>query len=157
MNQDNQLFKGLTAVVVLGLVIGGVVFFTGEDDGVETMTQQPLQSDASQRDEQDAQEQFSEYVDGIYSAVGSYSSPGGNEEVAVEIRLDGGQIREISLENGASHPTSSRFQDDFIESVVSLVSGVNIDEADVSDVAGSSLTGNGFNQALEAIRSQAQG
>ena len=176
MKDDNQLMRGLVAIAVLGIVIGGVVLFTGDDDSDTASSEAPATSqvaeaeDTSQapeateettsdtEDDENTDDESDElqFEDGSYEATGSYTSPGGNETIGVNLTLEGDVITDISLTNGAGHPTSDRFQEEFIEGVVELVTGVNLDEANVGNVAGSSLTGNGFNQALDDIRDEAR-
>lgn len=51
---------------------------------------------------------------------------------------------------------AKKFQEDFAGGIKAVVVGKNLDELNVSKVSGSSLTGAGFNQALEAIKTQAK-
>ncbi|WP_075891885.1 hypothetical protein [Actinomyces provencensis] len=92
---------------------------------------------------------------GSYSATGSYSSPGGQQSIEVELTLEDGTVTAVTVTPGASDSQALRYQQDFAEHVSAEVVGKTLEEADVTTVASSSLTGAGFNSALEEIREQA--
>jgi uncharacterized protein with FMN-binding domain len=101
-------------------------------------------------------ESSGEYTAGTYEASGSYSNPGGTSEVDVSITLgDGGVIDDVTVTPKASG-TSKQYQDKFAGGIADEIVGKNIDDIDVTKVAGSSLTSGGFNQAVEQIKSEAQ-
>lgn len=93
--------------------------------------------------------------DGSYSAEGAYTSPGGHQKVKVELTLADGVIDDIDVTPEAVDPQSERFQTDFADHVAQQVEGKTLAEADVSVVASSSLTSQGFNQALDKIAAEA--
>ncbi|MCQ1949573.1 hypothetical protein NNX28_06465 [Arthrobacter sp. zg-Y859] len=96
------------------------------------------------------------YADGEYSGTGSYIPPSGtSEDVDVTLRLEGGVVAELEVETSQKNPTSKQYQREFTSNVKEQVVGKNLDELDVDKVAGSSLTSEGFNRALDAIRSEA--
>ena len=168
--KDNTAFKAIIAVVVLAALVGGTIILTREDDdntdtasNTQTTSQTeatPAQQSATPTTQTEETTQTtsgsSEYADGTYSATGSYSSPGGRESIGVTVTLENDIITSVQLENEADSPTSRDFQESFIEGVVSLVTGVNIDDADVDQVSGSSLTSRGFNEALDSIKEEAE-
>lgn len=96
------------------------------------------------------------YVDGDYSGVGSYVIPGGNSSVKVDLTLMGDTITAVEVERRASG-TSLQFQKKFVSGIADEVVGKNIDDLDVTKVAGSSLTSGGFNQAIDQIKDEARG
>lgn len=96
------------------------------------------------------------YRDGKYTATGSYDSPGGTEQLTVEVTLQNGVITATSAQPGASDPESAMFESQFISGYQPLVLGKNIADVRLSRVSGSSLTSQGFNDALEQIQKQAQ-
>jgi len=98
----------------------------------------------------------STYKDGTYSADGNYVSPNGTETVGVELTLAGGTVTAVNITQHPSNPNTRKFQGEFAGGIAEQVVGKNIDELNVSKVAGSSLTSGGFNQAVEQIRSEAQ-
>jgi uncharacterized protein with FMN-binding domain len=97
----------------------------------------------------------SDYKDGTYSADGSYTSPGGQQGVSVEVTVADGVISDVTVTPGAVDSQSKRFQEDFAENVADQVVGKSLDDADVSVVASSSLTSEGFNEALAKIAEEA--
>ena len=98
----------------------------------------------------------STYKDGTYSADGNYVSPNGTETVGVELTLAGGTVTAVNITQHPSNPNTRKFQGEFAGGISEQVVGKNIDELNVSKVAGSSLTSGGFNQAVEHIKSEAQ-
>jgi uncharacterized protein with FMN-binding domain len=96
------------------------------------------------------------YKDGTYSADGNYVSPNGTETVGVELTLAGGTVKDVNITQHPSNPNTRKFQGEFAGGIASQIVGKNIDELNVSKVAGSSLTSGGFNQAVEQIKSEAQ-
>ncbi|HEV7848676.1 MAG TPA: FMN-binding protein [Mycetocola sp.] len=96
-----------------------------------------------------------DYKDGQYTAEGSYLSPGGPESVTVTLTVKDNTVTDLQVTGSGGTPNAKKYQGEFIENIDEIVVGKNIDELDVSRVAGSSLTSGGFNQALEQIRDDA--
>lgn len=97
-----------------------------------------------------------DYADGTYAASGSYTSPGGQEAIEVEVTLEAGVITSVSVDNSTtSNPNSLRYQTEFINGIEAEVVGVPINELSVDRVGGSSLTSGGFNNAIETIKDEA--
>ncbi|MFB2596267.1 hypothetical protein ACEXQE_00600 [Herbiconiux sp. P17] len=97
----------------------------------------------------------STYTDGTYDATGNYVSPNGKEEVDVSVTLAGDVITAVTVTPEATNPTAIQYQTQFADGIAAVVVGKDIDEIDVSRVAGSSLTSGGFNEAIEAIKADA--
>ena len=95
------------------------------------------------------------YTDGTYSANGSYDSPNGTESLDVTLTLEGDVVTDVEVVGNGDNPDSKRYQAEFIGGIADVVVGKDIDELAVDRVAGSSLSSNGFNAALEDIKSQA--
>ncbi|NUS36868.1 MAG: hypothetical protein HOQ04_10500 [Pseudarthrobacter sp.] len=98
----------------------------------------------------------SPYRDGTYSADGNYVSPNGTETVGVQLTLAGGKVTDVRITQHPSNPNTRKFQGEFAGGIAAQVVGRNIDELNVSKVAGSSLTSGGFNQAVAKIKSEAR-
>ena len=96
------------------------------------------------------------YKDGTYSADGTYKSPNGTETVGVQLTLASGKVSAVDITQHPSNPNTRKFQGEFAGGIAEQVVGKSLDEIKVSKVAGSSLTSGGFNQAVEAIKTQAQ-
>ncbi len=95
------------------------------------------------------------YNDGVYEATGEYSNPGGQSKVKVEVTLADGKISVVKVTPEATNGTSKGYQQKFASGIAPSVVGKSIDELDVSKVSGSSLTSQGFNQAIEQIKADA--
>ena len=98
----------------------------------------------------------STYQDGTYTATGSYTSPGGTEEITVTLTIENDVITAATAEGGATKPPSSQYQGEFVDNFAALIIGKDIDDVSLDKVAGSSLTSGGFNAAVETIKSDAQ-
>jgi uncharacterized protein with FMN-binding domain len=95
------------------------------------------------------------YTDGEYTAEGDYTTPGGQESVTVTVTLADNVVTALEVEGSGGSPNTQRYQGEFIDNIDAEVVGKNIDELDVSKVAGSSLTSQGFNSAIDTIKSDA--
>lgn len=93
------------------------------------------------------------YTDGRYTAKGWYGSLPSN--IDVTLTLDDGVIRDVEVMPQATDPTSRDYQERFADAVPRVVEGRRIDEVELSRVAGSSGTPDGFNDALDRIEADA--
>jgi hypothetical protein len=96
------------------------------------------------------------YKNGIYTAVGSYQSPAGTEQISVTVTLVNDVITNTSAVSMANDRTSNRYESKFIGGYASQIVGKNIDTVNLSYVSGSSLTPAGFNDALAQIKASAR-
>ncbi|QNO37901.1 hypothetical protein H4J02_02330 [Protaetiibacter sp. SSC-01] len=96
------------------------------------------------------------YADGDYSAEASYISPAGEESVKVDLTLEGDVVTAVTVTPEAEDPQARSFQEKFASGIADVVVGKDIDDLDVSRVAGSSLTSGGFNKAVVAIKADAR-
>jgi uncharacterized protein with FMN-binding domain len=96
------------------------------------------------------------FKDGTYKATGDYESPGGSESITISVTLANGVVSSSSAQSGANDLTAKEYQSDFIQNYKTQVVGKNIGDIKLSRVSGSSLTSQGFNNALTKIRTQAQ-
>ena len=95
------------------------------------------------------------YADGNYSATGEYQSPGGSESIEVDVTLVNDVVTSVTVVGNATAGNALRYQSEFEEGITDEVVGVDIDELSVDKVAGSSLTSDGFNDAVEKIKADA--
>lgn len=103
-----------------------------------------------------AQASSGSYADGEYSGTGSYIPPSGkSEDVDVKLTLKDNVVTDLEVEASGKNLQSKQYQREFTTNIQDQVVGKNIDQLDVDKVAGSSLTSQGFNRALDAIRSVA--
>lgn len=95
------------------------------------------------------------YRDGMYQADGGYESPNGSETITVEIELTDDIVTGVVVTSNPTNPTTANFQGKFADGIGDIVIGQDIDSLDVTVVAGSSLTGNGFREAITTIKAEA--
>jgi uncharacterized protein with FMN-binding domain len=99
----------------------------------------------------------STYTDGTYKATGSYAVPHGDDNsVTVTLTIKDDTITAVNTTNQYTDNESIEYVQDFDRGISGVVVGKKLDNARVGRVNGSSLTGNGFNEALSAIISKAQ-
>jgi hypothetical protein len=97
----------------------------------------------------------STYTDGTYTAEGSYATPESVEAIVVTVTLQDDVITDVQVSGDPQKRESEEYQSRFIGGIADVVVGQDIDQISVSRVAGSSLTSGGFNQAIDAIKSEA--
>lgn len=95
------------------------------------------------------------YTDGEYSAEGSYQTPESTETISVTLTVESDVVTAVEVTGDPQRRESEQYQSEFIGGIDDLVVGKSLDEIDVDRVAGSSLTSNGFNAAVEEIRTDA--
>lgn len=96
------------------------------------------------------------YADGSYTAEGSYDTPGGEESISVEVTVADDVVTDVTVTPEASGGNAARFQDEFASGIADEVVGAELSGLSVDKVSGSSLTGDGFNAALDQIRADAE-
>lgn len=149
--KPNPIVAAVVTVLILGGLTAAIVYFTNQQETATSPT-------ASERREVDTSEATNPggYIDGTYVAVGNYSTPGGTDSIGLTVTLENGIIVSTELEQHATSGNSAQFQGQFASGYADLVVGKDIDEVRLSRVAGSSLTSNGFNEALEEIKEEAR-
>ena len=95
------------------------------------------------------------YADGTYTAKGAYSTPESVETITVTVTLEDDVVTDVEVTGDPQKRESEQYQGQFIGGIADVVVGQDIDDIQVSRVAGSSLTSGGFNKAIEAIKSEA--
>lgn len=101
-------------------------------------------------------EEASEYLDGTYSATGSYTSPAGAETVGVTLTIENDAVTAVSIRNDGANDKTKNYQSLFASGITSLIVGQSLDSIGGYDsVNGSSLTPDGFDSALATIKTQA--
>jgi hypothetical protein len=95
------------------------------------------------------------HADGTYTSEGTYNTPESVETISVTVTLESDVITDVQVEGDPQKSESEEYQGQFIGGISEVVVGKDIDEIQVSRVAGSSLTSGGFNEAIEAIKAEA--
>lgn len=103
-----------------------------------------------------AQTQNVNYKDGTYTARGSYQSPGGRESIVVQVTLMNNIVTATSAQSAAKTEVGKAYQSQFISGYRQQVVGKPIAKLNLDRVSGSSLTSQGFNDAIRQIEKQAQ-
>lgn len=146
----------VVAIVLIAVVVVGAIVVAKKktDSGSNTATTTSQQSTSAASSTSDSSSNTS-YKDGEYTATGSYDSPGGTEKITINVTLKSGSITKTSATSGAIDPEGQEYQGQFITGYKQLVVGKNINSVSLSRVSGSSLTSQGFNDALKQIKQQA--
>ncbi len=163
-SQNKNIYAiGLVVIVLVALLaVGGGLYLVNQNsEKTEEMAEvdsqpSPISQDIPAQPEQSTNSaQTISYKDGKYSVTGEYTSPGGAEELGVDITLVSGVITNAEVEVKATRTISKQKQEDFKANFKSFVIGKNINDVQLSKVSGSSLTPKGFNDALEKIKAEA--
>lgn len=139
---------GLLAIAIMVIVGVGIFSFSGNGKKEMAPTSTPVQPTNVMMQES--------YKDGVYTQDGSYTSPGGEEQIGVKLTLENGIITEAEVISKAILPKSEFMQTMFVENYKQMVVGKNIKDLNLGKVAGSSLTPKGFNDAVEKIKAEAK-
>lgn len=141
------------AIVILALVAGGYVYTRNT-----SMTPTPTPADSMMNSTGNSMmgDRRGMYNDGTYTATGSYTSPGGPEEIGVTLIVKDGIITDSTVEAKATRSESKEYQGIFVENYKSQVVGKSLDSLNLTKVSGSSLTPKGFNDAVEKIKAEAK-
>ena len=137
-----RLIASGVAGLGIGIALAGCA--TGGTDGGGTTGSGAAAADTS-----------AEYADGTYTAEGTYSTPESVETISVTVTLADDKITEVEVTGDPQKPESKQYQGQFIGGIAAEVVGKDIDQIQVSRVAGSSLTSGGFNAAIAEIKKQA--
>lgn len=165
MSENNNIIKVLILTIIAGVAaIGGFLFATRDSDDESDNNMNEAERDARKNSDQNENQnnignQNSEgvtFADGTYEAIGRYDSPAGNEEIGVSISLEEGVISSVSFDALATNARSITYQELFIEGAAGEIVGQRIENVDLSKINGSSLTPDGFNDAVDQIIEEAR-
>ena len=153
-SKSHPAVAALIVIVLIGIVTSVVIVVNSTNKSNPAPT-----SDITTQSESNASHDStdtSNYKDGTYSATGSYLSPGGRESIQLSVTIKDGVITDTTLQTEPNTQESEQYQNQFSNNYKGLVVGKKINGLSLSRVAGSSLTSNGFNDALDEIRSDAR-
>jgi hypothetical protein len=156
---SNNAPKIITGIVVLAAV-AMIYFFTmgrpHSTSASSTVNDTPLSS-ASQPNTSSRLSGSPTYKAGTYTATGSYRTPESFESITVSLAVAGdGTITDSSVQQTASNSESEQYQAAFRNNYKQYVVGKKLSDVNLGYVSGSSLTSNGFDEALGQIQSQAK-
>jgi len=150
MNTKNIGLVALALVILLG--VGA--FFLSKKSNTEM---KPAQAAVQQKEAPLSPAPITTYKDGEYKQEGDYTSPGGAEQIDVDLTIKNNMIIDAVVTSKAENPKSKFMQGVFVQNFKPYVIGKNIADLKLMKVSGSSLTPKGFNDALEKIKAQAKG
>lgn len=150
----NPAIATLIVIVLVGIV--AAVVFVVRNQSEESAVTETVQTETESTNTPSDSNTVASYKDGTYTENGTYISPGGRESIEVTITVANDIITDATVKGSATSGEAKEYQDDFASGYKTLVVGKDIDEVSLSRVAGSSLTSNGFNAALELIKTDAQ-
>ncbi len=96
------------------------------------------------------------YKDGDYSEQGTYASPGGTELISVSLTLKSNLVTALTVKTVKADPTATQYEAMFEAGIDKIVVGKNLNSLNVTRVSGSSLTSQGFDDALTKIKADAK-
>lgn len=164
-SKRTQVITIAILVAIVLLVVGGMALTRGGDDRQSSSQQQGTGSSSqantggntqSDTTASTATPNSATYKDGTYNASGSYRTPGGTESVDVQLTLKDGKVTDSTVTGSGSDRQAREYQSEFEQGYKQLVTGKPIESISLSRVSGSSLTSQGFNDALAKIADQAR-
>lgn len=153
-NRIHPAVKKLIVIVLIGIVLSAVIVVkdrTTDNEQVATPTVSENPVSESHRSSTNT----TSFKDGIYSATGSYLTPGGRESIKLTVTIENGKIVDSMIGNTSASGEAAEYQSHFLSRYKTEVIGRNVDDVSLSRVAGSSLTSHGFNEALKEIKTDA--
>ena len=155
-DKTKQVIAALAVLVVVVLIVIGTKVLGSKDGSPQTENTSMTASGSSDVSSSTSNDSKTTYKDGTYEATGSYVSPGGTQSIKVSVTLKNNVVTDTEAQSGAVDSESSEFQGKFIGGYKQLVVGKSLNDISVSRVSGSSLTSQGFNDAIERIKSEAK-
>jgi uncharacterized protein with FMN-binding domain len=160
--KKKDIIVTLAVLLVVVLVVAGAVAFnkkqTGglSDTASAASTTTPVSTAAAGQTLASTTSTTQSYKDGTYTATGGYATPEDNESITVTVTLKDGAVTSTSAATTNYSRDSREYSNMFLRNYKPLVVGKSITSISLSRVSGSSLTSQGFNDAIEQIKSQAR-
>lgn len=153
---SSPLFAIIAVLVIAILAFFGYRVMKKPAEDMASDTPTPTPSVPTEPSTQETTPAGQKYVDGTYTATGSYAIPNGKkEEITVTLTLAGNVVTDVSYTSVPLEKGSEVNQAKFSAGYKAEVVGKNIDEINLTVVNGSSLTPIGFMDALAKIKSEA--
>ncbi len=153
----------LIVIVLVGIVASVVIVVNNSNNSDKntsttqsTEETQPAGTSEETATDTPAVTNTSGYADGTYNATASYVTPGGIESIDLTLTIASGVITNTELAASGNSDHAEGHQMAFEAEYKDLIVSKSVDEVSLSRVAGSSLTTNAFNDALEQIKTDAQ-
>lgn len=161
-NHINPTVISIIVIILLGVGAGSIYLVnnTGKDTALDQTTENTTsQTNTPAQDtttDTKPETTVTVYTDGTYTATGNYSTPGGSESITITTVISNDIVTSISASGSATSGNSKQYQSQFLSGYKNQVVGKSIEDVSLSRVAGSSLTSNGFNKALDTIKNDAR-
>ena len=159
-NNNRKIIASFVAVLAIVIVAVGISFANRKDADTSNTSASTADTSttpaASDTNTTASSKKSGSYKDGEYTAEGSYMTPGGQEKVGVTVTLKDDVVTETTLQQHANNEDTENYQSQFASAYKEKVVGKTLDSIKLSRVSGSSLTSQGFNDALETIKNQAK-
>lgn len=156
-SKKREIIAALSVLIVIVVIVAAVVATNKKTTVAATETANKTVSTATTSQvSTTAAVAGSTFKNGDYTATGTYSSPGGNESLTVALTVKDDVVTDSTVTSGATDPEAKEYQSDFISAYKTQVVGKKLADITVSRVAGSSLTSQGFNTALQKIEAAAK-
>lgn len=154
MQEPKKLHPALIALIVVALigVVASAVVIINNNNTAAPAPPVSMSSDVSPTNNSG---DVSQYANGTYKAVGSYVSPGGRESIELTVTIENGIITATTITEETASGEAREYIQRFASGYEDEVVGKAVDDVSLSRVAGSSLTSNGFNDALDQIKDDA--
>lgn len=164
-NSKQKAAAGLVALCVIALLASGAMVYANKQttqNVITTSSSLPSNTtttsslSGSSTVSSSSASASSGYKDGTYSASSDYYVPHGSENIKVTLTVQGGVVTNSSIANSENNGESALFQESFASEYKSYVVGKPVSSLQLNYVAGASDTTQGFNDALQQIKSQAR-
>lgn len=165
-NKNKKIITSFVAILAVVIITGGVVVFANKKDqtpantsvaDTSTTSSSAVESDSTTSNTNPSDSATTgTYKDGTYSAKASYRTPEGTESISVTVAVKDDTISDVSISQSTNDREAAEYQAMFKSGYKTLVVGKKLEGLNLSNVSGSSLTPEGFNDALQEIRNQAQ-
>ena len=96
------------------------------------------------------------YKDGTYTVTADYYTPEDTDTIKVTLAVKDGVVSGVTSTTTTSSRESRQYDSMFLNAYKSYVVGKSLKDLNLNRVSGASLTTEGFNNALDMIRQQAQ-
>jgi len=161
------IIGGIVLIVTIGA--GGIILSlvkpgssNKNDNSIVSVTNKPSVDTSSSLSTTNFSSQSSvtnivTYKDGSYESTGLYNAPSGDENLDVKITIINNTINDVTINPASNNPIALRYQEKFTKGISAQIVGKTLDKAYVNgNINGASLSGDGFNAALDKIKQQAK-
>jgi hypothetical protein len=155
-SRSKEIIIGSSVVVVIAVLVLISTLANKSTSSSSSMADMTVPVKSSSSSSNNTVSSSTKFKDGTYKAVGSYEAPGEKESITVTLSLQGGVVENASVIEGYKSSESQLYQDQFESAYKQLVVGKKITAiGNLSHVAASSLTSQGFDDAVKQIEQQA--